>query len=144
MEMRIFWIRPSSWGNTWMTVLPSSKASCKPPVALLGTDVAIPRGVGQQPSRDVGFQLGSGAFAGVCAAWTLHASWDHFRVPFIRVLGSQVLCLTGGKEGAEVRWNSVPVRCNGTVSLRFILAKKTPPWLSGFRGMHTAKPKRKK
>ncbi|XP_035746185.1 transcription factor COE1 [Egretta garzetta] len=41
-------------------VLPSSKASYKPPGALLGTEVEVPRGVGQQPSRDVGSQLGPG------------------------------------------------------------------------------------
>lgn len=107
-------------------VLPSSTASCKPPVALLGTDVEVRRGVSQPPSGDVGSQLESGGFAGVCAVWALHVSCDRFPVPLMWAPGSQVLCLTGGNEGAEVRWNSVPVSCNDTSGLCFIFIRHPP------------------
>lgn len=82
--------------------MPSSKASCETFVAVLGTDVEVPQGMRQQPSRDMGSRLGSGGFAGICAAVTLHVSCDNFCVPVIWVLGSQDLCHTGGNEEVEV------------------------------------------
>lgn len=75
-EMRIVRICPTSCCSTWMTVVPSSRASCKPSVNVLGTDMEVPQGVGQQLSRDMGSQLLSGGFAGVCAAVTTFVLWQ--------------------------------------------------------------------
>lgn len=77
--------------------MPLSKASCNPSVALLGAAMEERQETEQGGGGPAGVR-------GIC--WCLccgEFGCDNFRVPFIRVLGSQGLCLAGGSEGAEVR-----------------------------------------
>lgn len=94
LGMRLFWICSTSCCNTWNSIFQGF---------LQTICISLGRWCGS--SSKWGSQLGSGGCW--CPCWG-----DFLCIPFIPVLGSQLLCLTGGNEGAQARTDSGPTKGN--------------------------------